>query len=329
MNRRKLLKLGALASGALTFPHSLTLGNRHQKNNRHHQGFITVKLNDLEILLLSDGHISLNNPQPIFAPDIDVDAVQDELERIYLPKEKLESGINVMLIKTGRQIVLIDTGSGFHFGDSGGWLLNNLENAGIQAGDVTDIMITHAHIDHIGGISGANENLIYPNARYYMAKKEYDFWMSSQPDFSKSKNPGSQKDSIAFAQNVLGSIKDRLRFFDYGDVLFSCLETELAEGHTPGHTIFNISSGDKSIKHIVDVVHTPLLISRPEWGTQWDVDFDKAVNTRRQILESCHLERTLVMTTHLPWPGLGYIAKNGNDYHWVPLAYYTPDAVVL
>lgn len=329
MDRRKLLKLGALASGSLVFPTLLSFGDTKKvQNGIINQGHIQLKLNDIEILLFSDGHILLNNPQPIFAPDISSKIVKKELEKLFLAVDKLEGAINVMLIKIADKIILIDTGSGYHFGETGGWLLDNLLKSGIKATDVTDVFITHAHIDHIGGIILKDETLAYPNAQYHIAKKEFDFWTSVNPDFSNTKNP-NPNDGVIFAQNVLNSIKDKLTFFNYGDVLFSCIKTELAEGHTPGHTIFTVFSDDKSIKHIVDTFHTPLLIAKPDWGTQWDINFNKGVQTRKHILKNCFLNRTLVMTTHLPWPGLGYIGKNGNNYQWLPISYFSPNEIVL
>jgi len=330
MDRRELLKLGALAGGTFMFPALSSVGNTKQSQNETtNQGHIQLKLNQIEILIFSDGHILLDDPQPIFAPDVRSADVKKELRKIYLAEDKLESAINVMLIKTAGRIILIDTGSGYHFGETGGWLSDNLQKSGIKVTDVTDVFITHAHIDHIGGIIRKNNTLVYPNAEYYLAKREYDFWMSNNPDFSKSKNPNSPKDSIGFAQNVLSSIKEKLNLFNYGDMLFSCIKPELAEGHTPGHTVFTIFSGNKYIKHIVDTFHTPLLIAKPHWGTQWDVDFYKGIRTRKQILHNSYLNRTLVMTTHLPWPGLGYIGKTGSNYQWLPIAYFTPNDIVL
>ncbi len=330
MDRRELLNLGALAGGTFMFPALKSFGKTaQQKNDIMNRGHIQLKLNDVDILFLSDGHILLNNPQPIFAPGINSAEVKKELRNIYLAEDKLEAAINVMLIKTGNKTILIDTGSGPYFGEMGGRLLDNLQNAGVKATDITDVFITHGHKDHIGGIVTKNKTLTYPNAHYYIAKREYDFWMSDNPDFSKSKNTNSPKEGITIAQEVFNAIKDKLTLFSYGDVLFSCIKTELAEGHTPGHTVFTVFSGDKSIRHIVDTFHTPLLIAQPDWGTQWDVDFNKGVDTRKQILNDSYLNRTLVMTTHLPWPGLGYIGKNGNNYQWLPISYFTPDEIVL
>jgi glyoxylase-like metal-dependent hydrolase (beta-lactamase superfamily II) len=329
MDRRRVLKFGALASGLFVLP-GLTGTNAAELTETISQGYIRLQLNEVALLLFSDGQISLNNPQPVFAPGINPNHVKTELRKIFLAEDKLDTAINVMVLKIGDHVVLIDTGSGYHFGQTSGWLLKNLEASGIKAKDITDIFITHAHIDHIGGILDKEKAFVYPNARYHLAKTEYNFWMSENPDFSKSKNTTSPQESINFAKDILRTIKDRLTLFDYGTVLFSCIKTELAQGHTPGHTLFTVFSGNKSIKHIVDTFHTPLLIARPEWGTQWDIDFDKGISTRKQILESCYQDRTLIMTTHLPWPGLGYIGKNEQgSYQWISYPYFTPDRISI
>ncbi len=328
MERRELFRLSALGAGALLLPNFIKSLPVEALNDRNvQQGFIKFKLGILEIFIFSDGFISLENPQPIFAPEINSDEVQEELKKLYLSEDKLEGAVNVMLIKNEEKVILIDTGSGHHFGDAGGHLIKSMDDAGIKTTDITNVFITHAHLDHIGGIISKDDKLLFPNAHYHLAQKEYDFWMSKSPDFSHSKNPESPKDSIKFARSVLSSIKEKLTLFDYGSVLYSCIKTELAEGHTPGHTIFTVFSKDKKIKHIVDTVHTPLLIAKPEWGTQWDVDFDKGIMVRKDILEKSYLERALVMTTHLPWPGLGYIGKNNEIYQWIPFSYFTPNDI--
>lgn len=330
MNRRTVINLGALSSIGIATPAFAGFTSTKLKETKFpRNNYLKIKLDKIEVLLFSDGHVFLEKPQPTFAPEITSSNFKSELESLHLGSNSLDLAINIMLIKTEDRTILIDSGSGKHFGENEGWLLENIQDAGIKAEEITDVFITHGHRDHIGGLITVIGDLVYPNARYHIAKKEYDFWMKDNPDFSKSKlNQESAKKSIIFTKRVLGSIKEQMRFFDYGDTLFSILQTELAEGHTPGHTIFTISSGNKSIKNIVDTIHTPILIGNPEWGTQWDVDFKKGIETRKKILEDCFIKNQLTMSSHLPWPGLGYIGKK-NSYYWMPLPFATPNDIEL
>lgn len=330
MDRRTAVKLGILSGSILAIPTSTSaISDKKQYNEPSNNSYLKIALGKTEIFIFSDGHVLLENPQPIFAPTVNSTDFTVELESLYLGHDKLDLAINIMVVKTDDKTILIDAGCGSHFNKNEGWLLENMQEAGIKADAVTDVFITHAHRDHIGGVITKNDKEVYTNAQYHMAKAEYDFWMSDKPDFSKSKLTDKQKKtSIDFTKRVLNSIKEKLNFFAHGDTLFSCLQTELADGHTPGHTIFTISSGGKSIKNIVDTVHSPLLIAKPKWGTQWDIDFERGIESRKRILEDCFKNRQLTMSSHLPWPGLGFIGKEKN-YYWSPLSYATPNEIHL
>jgi glyoxylase-like metal-dependent hydrolase (beta-lactamase superfamily II) len=224
--------------------------------------------------------------------------------------------IITLLIKKGNQYILVDTGEGYHDPVNAGWLHNSILEIGISPADITDILITHAHRDHIGGILSKEGARVYPNAKYYISAPEYNFWNNDEKDFSKSKMSSYPTGKIQ--KEVFGAIKNELEIFEPGDTLFSCIETELAPGHTPGHIIFHVFSGNQSITHLVDVVHSPLLVNHPDWGTQWDVNFEEGVETRKRIFDKCYNDKRLVTTCHLPWPGVGYIDKTEDGWQWIP-----------
>lgn len=330
MNRREVLKSGVLATTNFLLPPHLT--SFKHNDNIENDNYIALKLmiGNLETYILSDGIISLKSPQPIFAPETETSLLTDELSRLHLPTDKIETGINLLLIRKDDKIILLDTGSGHHFGENGGKLISSLKTIRLKPENITDIIITHAHIDHIGGILDADDKFVFPNAKYHIAKKEYNFWMSKQPDFSNSK--GSHSDAsynITSAKHILIKINSRMQLFDYGQELFSCLIPELAGGHTPGHTVFTIHSNGKFLKHLVDTFHTPVLVSKPDWGTQWDTDFYEAIKTRKKIIYAGIEHGTLFMSCHLPWPGLGFIDKIGEDFYWNIYRYSNPLSITV
>jgi glyoxylase-like metal-dependent hydrolase (beta-lactamase superfamily II) len=277
---------------------------------------IRIPMGEVEVYVLSDGYFGIGEPQPILAPDIRREVVQDALKALYLSESDYEMPIITLLIKKGNQYILVDTGEGYHDPVNAGWLHKSILEIGISPAVITDILITHAHRDHIGGILSKEGARVYPNAKYYISAPEYDFWNNDEKDFSKSKLSSYPTGKIQ--KEVFAAIKNDLEIFEPGDTLFSCIKTEFAPGHTPGHIIFHVFSGNQSITHLVDVVHSPLLVNHPDWGTQWDINFEEGVETRKRIFDKCYNDKRLVTTCHLPWPGVGYIDKTEDGWQWIP-----------
>ncbi|MAX79871.1 MAG: MBL fold metallo-hydrolase [Crocinitomicaceae bacterium] len=334
MNRRTALKLSALSSSLIAAPSLMSFTKSKQQSRDKAQnntsGFLQFQMGDLDLLMLSDGYVPLPSIQPIVAPDTSASDVNLTMAEIFQKTKDVELGLNILLINKGDRKILIDTGIGSHFDSSGGWLPQSLEKAGIATDEITDIFITHAHRDHIGGILDQEGILIFKNATYYISQEEFDFWTGKNPDFSASKYQGDHQKSIAFSSTILRKIEDKIHFYQSGDVLFDCLKTELAAGHTPGHTIFSLFSKDQSLTHIVDIVHHQLLIEKPHWGIQFDVDFNKGIATRKKVLQKMAEQKDLLLSMHLPWPGMGHIIQTGDaTFKWIPLAYSTPKRVSL
>ncbi|WGQ09899.1 MBL fold metallo-hydrolase [Pedobacter gandavensis] len=326
MKRRQLLKytgaFGVMASLS-SFKSFTGISNNNSIINTA-AGYFNFRLGELEMLVITDGHIMISPAQPIIAPGIPKERVKSAMVDNFIFSDFVDAAINILVIRKGKRIILIDTGSGPAIGGQAGKFLENLRSAGIQSEEVTDIFITHLHVDHIGGILDSTGMPVFKNAKYYLSQLEYDFWMSKSPDFSKSKNTGSNTGSVVLAHSIIEAIKDKTELFTFGETLFDCIKPELAAGHTPGHPVFTIFSEGQEMRHIVDTVHTSLLLSHPEWGTEWDIDFEKGVATRQRILEEQARRKGLTMSCHLPWPGLGYIVKKDNGFDWVPMSFSTP-----
>ena len=334
MNRRKFFKTTALSGGALAIPPLMSFLPERSINTVAPQAgcSLSIVLGDLELFVLSDGYMNVAPPQSIFAPHTPKKDFLSQMQQLYLNPALMQMSVNILLIKLGSKRILIDAGNGKHSGKTNiGRLPENLSKIGIALTDITDVFITHAHGDHIGGLTTPEGQLTFPNAHYYIHQKEYDFWLSPKPDFSKTqykRTPEQLTQYVNYSRNILKALEGKLHFFKEGDILFDILKTELADGHTPGHTLVTVTSKGRSLKHLADTIHSPLLVTKPDWGVLWDTDYKKGIDTRRCVLETCYQECILTFAGHLPFPGLGYIGKP-KEYHWVPFSYASPEDIIL
>ncbi|MFC3161628.1 MBL fold metallo-hydrolase [Chryseobacterium arachidis] len=170
--------------------------------------FFKFTLGSLELIVISDGEFDLDPIQPLFAPDRDPDEIIEFLEgRDHLPHKLVFEG-NVLLVKNGEHTVLIDAGSGQTSGPTVGKIVKHLSAAGIEKEDITEIVLSHAHHDHIGGIMDENGAFTFPNAKIFIAKAENDFWLSEKPDFSKGSDNQMAEFQSAFAKGI-SSLRNR------------------------------------------------------------------------------------------------------------------------
>jgi glyoxylase-like metal-dependent hydrolase (beta-lactamase superfamily II) len=312
------------------------------KTNRS-TGSFHFTVGELSLVAITDGHVSLRRTRP--APE-DQEAtaraayVDQLLRDSYAPTDVVDAAVNALVVRTADKVILIDTGFGYR-GDKNvvlppglllfpglvreaGHLLENLTAAGIDAGSVTDVLLTHAHIDHLGGILDASGEPVFPNATVHVSQPEFEFWTSELPDFSRSRE-GDQRAAMQLAKDVFRRVADRLRYFNDGDLLFGCIRAILAPGHTPGHTMLNIFSQGDELLHVADIAYNAeLSFPNPDWGANLDTDFAQAVATRRRHFEELSQARTRAFGSHLPWPGLGFVRKEENGYRWVIQAFSTP-----
>ncbi|ASW73187.1 beta-lactamase [Chryseobacterium piperi] len=325
MNRRELLKNGLLAGAFSVLPFANTLAGTHKKTlvwKDDLSGVKKIKLGELELYILTDGYIHEENLLS-FAPRGNISELKTILKDNFRSEDSIDMAMNILLVKAKDRLILMDTGMGIFADERTGFLLKSLEKAGFSAADVTDIFISHAHPDHIGGVVDKEDKLVFPKADIFISKVEHDFWMrATLKDFTNSalkKQPELLNKIILAIQRILKTIKPKLNFYDLDKSLYDNFSFQLAPGHTPGLTLVNINSGNESLLYIADLMHSDVvLFPHPDWGYFGDTDLDIAIESRKKILDQLAKTKSRAFAYHLPWPGLGFTQKKGNGFEWFP-----------
>jgi glyoxylase-like metal-dependent hydrolase (beta-lactamase superfamily II) len=275
--------------------------------------FYRLKLGTIEITIISDG--TLGFPAETLWGDRAEDA-RGLLTSTFQPISPLGLQLNVILVNTGDKLVLIDAGSGVgKFQKTSGALLGNLAAAGYAPGDIDMVLLTHAHADHLWGISDAeNESLAYPSAEFIAGETEVGFWS----DPARTVNvPAVLKAEVSRAHLKLA--KPRLRLIKDGVEVAPGVTAFDTPGHTPGHMAVHISSGGEELLLTGDVVaNSAISFLHPEWPFGFDMDMPLATKTRMAFLDRAAADKALVGGYHLPFPGFGHVVREGSGYRWLP-----------
>jgi glyoxylase-like metal-dependent hydrolase (beta-lactamase superfamily II) len=273
------------------------------------------KHGDFEITTVSDGAIQLDGPHPIFGNDQTPEDVQAYAQENFLSPSRMEISFTPVIVNTGNELVVFDSGNGAGRRPNAGKLASMLSAAGYSPDQIDVVVLTHFHPDHIGGLMEDGKSL-FPNARYVIPEDEYAFWTA--PDRMGSPGEGVAKLTAA---NVVPHAEKATFVKDGGDVV-SGIRAVGAPGHTPGHTAYMIESGGKPFLLWGDVTnHYVLSLQKPDWHVVFDVDKDQAAKTRKTVLDMVATDKIPATGYHMPFPAVGYVEKSGNGYRWVPASY--------
>jgi glyoxylase-like metal-dependent hydrolase (beta-lactamase superfamily II) len=278
--------------------------------------FYRFGLGDAEVTVVSDGPLPLGPPKGTFigVPD---DEVKKMLSDNFLSPDNVVLEQNSPIVNVGDKLILFDTGMGTakNFGPTTGRQQKSMQEAGIKPEDIDAVVFSHAHIDHIGGVVDSSGKVLFPNAQYYIAQSDLDFWTD------EGKAGGALKDFIVHARKNLLPVRDRLVFFKDGQEFLPGVQAIAAPGHTVGHTIFMVTSNGKSFAYLADLTHHPiLLLEKPRMQFSYDTDPAQAAATRVKLLDMIAANKVPVMAYHYAWPGLGHIAKTAEGFHYYPEA---------
>ncbi len=322
--RRDALRFFGLAGvAALGLPAvARTQGSTPSGQPLRQPAFYRFSIGKFEATAFVDGGFTAPLAQVALWPGRSADEVGEELRTAFLPPDIARLVFSVLLVRMGSELVLIDSGCGNLFGPAGGQLAGQLAAAGVKPGDITAVILTHAHGDHMGGLLTAEGQAVFSHARHFVARREFDFWTASSPALPKSVLSDQEKhETIAGARTHLQAIKfERIKA---GDSLLDGLEIIDAPGHTPGHIALSFTSGSEQMLHLVDAVHHHAIsFARPDWAIRFDTDPVAAVVTRKRLLDRAAVDRVRVFSGHLPFPALGHVRAVARErYEYVPEAW--------
>jgi glyoxylase-like metal-dependent hydrolase (beta-lactamase superfamily II) len=284
-------------------------------------GFYRFNIGDFRATVISDGHGTIPF-WPVFAANAPERTVQDFLKAKHL-KAANQFTSNMLVVDTGRERILVDTGFGEVLGPKFGnfsSLRANLLRAGITTDSIDVVVVTHGHIDHIAGITDKSGALAFPKARYAIAEKEWLYWTGSRFESDINGGPMSaeiKQGTIFAAKTNLPPIASKLQVLKADGEVTNGVNLVPAPGHSPAQSAVLFTSGNEQLLHWADVAHNSVTgLQRPEWTSVFDYDAAQTVKTRKAMLDRVATDRALVMGYHFPFPAIGYVEKLGGAYHW-------------
>jgi len=257
------------------------------------------KLGALQLIALRDAQFVMPNDGKTFGSAADVATAGTLLKASNLPEDRVTLSVNALLVRDGKRVILIDSGLGpaVH-----GVLMASLGAAGVAPDEVTDVLITHSHFDHVGGLASADGKPAFPNAVIRMSTAEWD-WMKNQTD----------------AAALVKIIDGHVQTFTPGATIAPGVTSVALNGHTPGHVGYEITSGKQSLLDIGDMAHSSVIsLKKPEWAMQYDNDKTTAMATRKATFIRLAKSHEWVFAPHFPYPGVGHVVAEGDAYTWVP-----------
>lgn len=302
LDRRKFLSgaAGLIAAGVLP------------KNALALAGPYAFKQGAYDVTVVSDGTLLLD--LTLFP-----DAKPDELKTLLgsmAQGEKARFEASPLLLKSGSDVILMDTGSGSGFQPTSGKIAESLKAAGTDPAAVTKVIFTHGHPDHCWGTLGADGKPVFANASFHMAETEWNFWMA--PDLA-GKMPKEMEAMVKTTQSQLAGIKDKVSMFRTGAELLPGINVLDTAGHTPGHVSFELAGGDGLII-TGDAITNPLVFfPHPEWKFGFDADHAMAIANRKKLLDMASTEKKKLLGYHWPYPGIGMAEAKDGAFIYVPV----------
>lgn len=269
-----------------------------------------LSLGEATLTTVSDGNLVLPGDF-IFGP-MPKDELAVVLRDFDVSQERLTPECNVTLYRDGENIVLFDVGAGPDFMPTAGTVTASLDALGLAPEDITHVVFTHAHPDHIWGLLDDFDEPLFYEATYMMGRAEWDYWWS--PDTVNT----IQEERVAMAVGAkrrMEAIEGSVQLFGDGEEILPGISSVLSAGHTPGHMAFEVRNGSESAMIVGDAIgNHHVALRRPEWLSGSDQDPETAVRARKMLIDRIVSEQLPVIGFHLPDGGMGRIEQAPDGY---------------
>lgn len=262
-----------------------------------HRDFL---MGDFRVTTLLVGNRSVDNPQEIFGSNVDAETFAEVSAAARIPTDSAQFFFTPTVVNTGAEVILFDTGL------NAAGTLGSLAAAGYAAEDITQVVLTHMHGDHIGGLMNDGAPT-FGNAAYTTGQVEFDHWAAAENE--------------NFNNNV-APLAEQMTFVGHEDAIASGITAHAAFGHTPGHMGYRLESGGQQIILMADAAnHYIYSVGHPDWEVRFDMDKSAAAQTRRDLLGLAAADGVGLVGYHMPFPGLGFVEAQGDGFRWVPTSY--------
>jgi len=261
--------------------------------------FKSFDVGTMNVSVLRAGRLAIPNDGSVFGLNARPSAVAEVLKRHGLQTKTIYLDIDVLLVRSGGRLVLIDSGYGVK---QHSVLGESLALRHVSPAEVTDVLITHAHPDHVGGLVDESGKPAFPNATIRMSASEWRF-MQDQSD----------------SRDIAAAIRSKVEAFAPGELVLPGIRSRPAYGHTPGHVMYELGYGGARLLDIGDVAHSSIVsLARPDWAIAWDQDKGLGARERRRELDTLAASHERMFAVHFPYPGVGFIDGAGSVFSFRP-----------
>jgi glyoxylase-like metal-dependent hydrolase (beta-lactamase superfamily II) len=276
-------------------------------------GFFRFRLGSFTVTTLYDGFFQ--RPLAGLIRNAPPGAAEQAARDAFLGIDPIRIPFSITLLQTGRETILFDAGTGGQLTPTGGHAMANMRAAGVTPEQVTLVVHSHFHADHISGLTTRENAVVFPNAEIAVPEAEWRFWTDAG---EAARAPEGMRPAFAGVERRFGPYRAKLRQFAADAQIAPGVRAIAAAGHTPGHTVFEVTDGNAGLLILGDTTNRPELFARnPGWHAIFDMDPQMAEAGRRRLLDRAATDRMLVTGYHFPFPIAGRIAREGEGFRYV------------